>query len=243
VQLDPWNGHLTVLIKEDEQLKKSSDQKSYFSPESLAYVAKVKSAAEEVGLPIACLAVDGAHIYEPTPEARALNRASAYRWMDVAHKLNAEYVRIDTGGTPDMPDEMFNIILEGYHDLLNRAKDMGLKMLMENHWGANNVPDNIIKILEALDGLGLLFDTHNFAKGTQLDGWTRCAKYARSVHVKTFEFDAKGVDPTVDLPKVVGLLRQAGYDGAWGIESVPKDGDEYGAVEKTKAWLTRILEG
>lgn len=242
-QLDPWNGHLVVLKEEDLDFKERGETAASFSEQGLAYVAKIRAAAEEAELPIGCLAVDGAHIYEPTQEARDLNRACAYRWMEVAQKLGAQQVRIDSGGTPDMPEKMFNIIVDGYRNILKRAHDMGLEVLMENHWGANNVPDNVIKILEAVDGLGLLFDTHNWAEGMQERGWELCAPYARAVHVKTFEFDETGNDPSVDLARVIKRLVSSGYDGVWGIESVPKDGDEYGAVQKTKALIERILQG
>jgi hypothetical protein len=89
--------------------------------------------------------------------------------------------------------------------------------------------------------LRLLFDSNNWADGSQEDGWTMCAQYAQSVHIKTWEFDADGNDPTVDIPRVVRLLVDAGYDGVWGIESTPRDGDEYGAVKKTAALIARAL--
>jgi sugar phosphate isomerase/epimerase len=241
-QLDPWIGHLTPLRVEDDQLK-AQGSSAAFSADNQRYIAQVRAAIDASGLPLACLAVDGAHIYEPTPEARQANRYSAYRWIAVAKQLGAAQVRIDTGGTADMPNEMFEIIVDGYHDVVKRVNDEGMELLMENHWGANNVPANVVKVLEAVKGLGLLFDTNNWAEGTQEEGWTRCARYARSVHVKTFVFDEQGNDPTVDLPKVIRLLVKEGYDGVWGIESVPKDGDEYGAVQKTKALIQRILEG
>ena len=49
--------------------------------------------------------------------------------------------------------------------------------------------------------------------------------------------------PLSDLAKAIQLLAAAGYNGAWGVESVPRDGDEYGAVEKTFALIRRTLEG
>lgn len=134
-----------------------------------------------------------------------------------------------------MSDEMFQIIVEGYQDLMQHAKQAGLKLIMENHWGANKTPENVVKILESVEGLGLLFDSNNWPEGRHEESWERCAKYANSVHIKTFAFDANGNETTVNIPKVVSLLREAGYQGAWGIESIPKDGDEYTAVEKTKA--------
>jgi sugar phosphate isomerase/epimerase len=242
-QLDPWNGHLEPLNEETKALKSGADwANETFSDAGLAYVARVKAAADAAGLPFGCLAVDGAHIWEATPEARQINRAAAYRWIDVAQRLGAKQIRIDSGGTPDMPDEMFGIIVEGFKDVVAYAKVRGIEVIMENHWGANNVPANIVKILDAVAGLGLLFDSNNWYEGTQQEGWERCAKYARSVHIKTFKFDEQGNDPTVDIPKCIAMLIAAGYHDVWGIESVPVDGDEMGAVKKTVALIQHSLQ-
>lgn len=241
--LDPWNVHLAPLYAEDEQLKKSGNLSASFSAEVQPYIQEVKAAAEKAGLPFGCLAVDGAHIYEPEASARAVNRACAYRWIEVAEQLGARQIRIDAGGTADMPDEMFAIIENGYHDLVKRCQDKGIQLIMENHWGANNVPENVVRILEAAPGLGLLFDSHNWAAGMKEKGWELCAKYASAVHIKTFQFDEHGNEPTVDLAKVIHMLVGTGYNGVWGIESVPKDGDEIGAVQKTKALIERVLQG
>jgi sugar phosphate isomerase/epimerase len=241
-QLDPWNAHLSVITSEDTVIKAGSDPEgAVLSAQSDDYIAKVKAAADVAGLPFGCIAVDGAHIYEPTPEKRALHRASAYRWLDVAAKLGAKEVRIDAGGPPEMSDDIFALIVEGYNDLIARGKEKGVRIVIENHWGPSPIPEKLIQILEAVPELGLLFDSNNWAKGMQDRAWEMCAKYATSTHIKTFSFDENGNDPSVDLFKCIRLLVEAGYDGVWGIESCPTDGDEYGAVKKTAALIERAL--
>lgn len=240
--LDPWNAHLAG-VQDAETVKKAG-----FDPENAVlpaqddeYIARVKVATDEAGLPFGCIAVDGAHIYEPTPEARRANRAVACRWLEIASKLGARQVRIDAGGPPEMPDEVFATIVDGYNDLVTRGREKGLEILIENHWGPSPIPENLVKILEAVDGLGLLFDTNNWAPGMQEQGWELCAKYARATHVKTFEFDADGNEPSVDVPKVINILVDAGFQGCWGVESCPKDGDEYEGARKSIALIRREL--
>lgn len=242
-ELDPWNAHLAVIKDEDAVIRTGRDPgHARLSAQSDAFVAQVKAAADDAGLPFGCIAVDGAHIYEDTPEARAMNRAIAYRWLDVAETLGARQVRIDAGGPEAMPDDVFDNIVAGYNDLVARGRDKGVEIVMENHWGPSVVPENVVKIIEAVDGLGLLFDTHNWADGMQEKGWAMCARYARATHIKTFTFDADGNEPSVDIPKAMRLLRDAGFDGVWGIESVPPEGaDEYEGVRKTIALMERVL--
>jgi len=211
------------------------------SPQDEAYLDRVKGAAREVGLPFGCIAVDGAHIFEPSPEARRANRAAAYGWLEAAARLGARQVRIDAGGPEEMPIDVFQIIVEGYRDLVARGRDKGIAILIENHWGPSQIPENAIKILEAVDGLGLLFDTNNWAVGMREKGWRMCARYAKATHVKTFSFDDDGYEPSADIPQAMRLLLDAGYDGPWGIESCPRNGDEYEGVRKTIALIRRVL--
>ncbi len=230
--LEPWSGHF----------RDRPDAERNEPPQEATYITKIKNAAEEVGMPMGCVAVDGAHIYEPEPEARQANRKRAYRWLDIAAELGAKQIRIDSGHrADDWPDDVFQIIVEGYNDLIARGRDKGVEVIIENHWGPSKHPENLVKLLETVDGLGLLFDTNNWAEGKQEKAWEMCAKYATATHVKTFSFDEKGNDPSVDLAKAMNILRDAGYNGIWGIESVPRDGDEYEGARKTIALIKRVL--
>ena len=241
-QLEPWNGHLTPLKDAIKIWKAGADPDDIrFTQEEESYLDRVGRAAAAVGLPFGCLAVDGAHIYESAPAARRANRAAAHKWLEVAGKLAATQLRIDAGGPEDMPDDIFEIIVSGYQDLVARGRDRSVEIVIENHWGPSKVPENVIKILEAVDGLGLLFDTNNWAVGRQEEAWEMCAPYARAVHIKPFSFDGDGNDPSVDLAKAINTLVDAGYEGCWGVESAPTDGDEYGAIRKTFALIRRVL--
>lgn len=224
-QLDPWMKHIEAGYADD------------------SYLDQVKAAGDQVGLPFGCIAVDGAHIYEPTAEGRAANRERAYRWIDIAAYLGANQVRIDAGGrNNETADEIFDIVVDGYKDIVAYAQPKDVEIVIENHWGPFKDPDNLERLLKAVPGLGLLFDSYNWPEGTHERAWRQHAQYARITHFKTFEFDANGNDPTQDIAGVIAILQQAGYNGVWGIESCPHDGDEVTAATKTLALLKRLLE-
>lgn len=242
-QLDPWNAHLAEIRARDDEIRARGELTGWeLNLAEEAYLARVKSAAQRAGLPFGCIAADGAHIYETDERVRCGNHAVAYRWLEVARFLGAAQIRIDAGGPEEMPEEAFRLIVEGYNDLIARARKYNIEILIENHWGPSRLPDNVVRLIEALPGLGLLFDTNNWKPELREQAWQRCARYARSTHVKTFAFDEQGDDPTMDLKKAIHLLVQAGYDGCWGVESVPRDGDEYGAVTKTFDLIRRTLD-
>ncbi len=239
-QLDPWNAQLAPIQSGGDVARAGTDPEgAELTAQDDDYLKRVKAAADEAGLPFGCIAVDGAHIYEEEEAARDANRRLADRWLEVAQILGAEQVRIDAGGPQELPHEVFGVVVAGYRDLIRRAADRDIEILMENHWGPSVVPGNVVRLMEEVEGLGLLLDSHNWAEGMQEEGWERCAKYARSTHFKTFRFDENGNEPSVDLAKCIGLLQAAGYSGCWGVESCPEDGDEYGAVEKTIALIKR----
>ncbi|MBV7336244.1 sugar phosphate isomerase/epimerase [Chloroflexi bacterium TSY] len=226
-QLDPWMKHL----EEGYAVGLAAD----------TFLSKVKKSAASVDLPFGCIAVDGAHIYEPTAESRAANRQVAYRWIDIAGALGAPQVRIDAGGREQTLDEIFDIVVEGYQDIIDYAQDKNVEVIIENHWGPTKHPDHLVPVLEAVDGLGLLFDTNNWEEGTQEYAWEKCAKYARLTHIKTFEFDENGNEPSVNIPKAMKILLDAGYDGAWGIESCPRTLSEKEGATKTLELMKRVL--
>jgi sugar phosphate isomerase/epimerase len=241
-QLDLWNGHLPSLLDDETRpLSSFTPESMQLSADELEYLARIKAAAEDVGLPFGCLAVDGAHIYEDSPEARQAQQIKAYRWLNIAEQLGAQQIRIDSGGPAEMPEEVFEIIVSGYNDLIPRAREKGMEVVIENHWGASRVPKNVVRILEAVPELGLLFDTGNWPDELRETGWTQCARYARSTHLKTYAFDAEGNETTVDIPRAMHLLQESGYQGSWGIESVPREGDEIEAARKSLALVRRVL--
>ena len=241
-QLDLWNGHLPSLL-DDETRSPSSFTPEYarLSSDEMDYLGRIKAAADGAGLPFGCLAVDGAHIYEPSPEAQQAQKIKAHRWLNIAGQLSAQQIRIDSGGPPEMPDDVFEVIVSGYKDLIPRAGEKGIEVVIENHWGASRIPENVMRILDAATGLGLLFDSGNWPAELRETGWTRCARYARATHIKTFAFDAEGNETTVDIPRVMHILQETGYQGSWGIESVPRQGDEIEAARKSIALVRRVL--
>jgi len=202
-------------------------------------IDRLAQIARAAHLPFGTMAVDGANIYEESPQKRIENRTRAYQWLEVAQRLGAKQVRVDAGGPEELSDDAFAIIVEGYTDLIDRASKQGIEILIENHWGSSIRPENIERFIAAVPKLGLLFDTRNWNAGTHAQAVEQCARFTRATHLKTSEWDADGnpIDP--HLSHAFESLRQSNYRGVWGIESVPKDGDEIGAARKMVEWLRR----
>ncbi|RAP78552.1 sugar phosphate isomerase/epimerase family protein [Paenibacillus montanisoli] len=242
-QLDPWNAHLAQLNHGAEVLHAGANpnQSQHLTAMDDEFLERVKLAADEAGLPFGCIAVDGAHIYEESEEARNSNRQRAYRWIAIAEKLGASSIRIDSGGPQQWTDEVFDIVVDGYQDIIDRAQKAGIKVIVENHWGPTVDPDNVVKLLNAVPGLGLLLDSWNWARGKQAEGWLKCAKYATVTHIKTFHFTEDGQELTQNIPAFCKLLQDNDFQGTWGVESVPADGNEIEGARKTIQLIQRSI--
>jgi hypothetical protein len=241
--LDPWNGHFVPIRETDKSITPDSDlkQAAKLTPAEVEYIDAVARAGKASGLPFGNIAVDGAHIYEPTPEARAVNRARADRYLELCRRLGARQMRIDAGGPEQLTDDILAIIVEGYNDLIARARKDGIEIVIENHWGPGRIPDNIVCILEAVPGLGFLYDSFNWKPELTREGREKTARYATATHFKTFEWDENGNETTQDLPTAINLLKQAGYKGCWGIESTPKTVDEMTSARLSVEYIKKLV--
>ncbi len=246
--LQPWNAHfaLSAAAGAVKHLGRNPGEPEapewLLPPADKSYLNGIRAAAEEAGMPFEMIAVDRAHVFEAREEKRRENRQRAYQWLDIAETLGADGVRIDAGGPEEMPDEVFKVIVEGYNDLIARGRDKGVRIFTENHWGPSRHPENVIRLMENIAGLNFLFDTNNWAPGKREEGWEKCAKYAGATHIKTFRFDEQGNEPSVDIPRAIRMLAGAGFNGVWGVESVPKEMDEMEGARKTIALIRRTLE-
>ena len=126
-QLDPWNAHLAPLRARDPQVAARADLSAPAAGCAPTWPIWTRFAPRR-RQPACRLAAwrSTAPIFTSLAEqARRANRTLAYRWLAVAHRLKAAQVRIDAGGTPELPDEMFAIIVDGYQDLLELAARPG----------------------------------------------------------------------------------------------------------------------
>lgn len=239
-QLDPWVAHLNEPTSGEDTVRAGRNpHDARLGTPSDAHVAVVKRQIAAGGLPVGCLAVDGGHIYDADREKNALHRERAHRWIDIAGAIGATHVRIDAGGPEDMPAPILRELVAGYADVIGHAKDYGIRILVENHWGPTVIPENVNRLLDAVDGLGLLFDTNNWKPERQREAWALCGPRAEVVHVKTFAIGDDLVDPEIDLHDAFAILRQNGFDGLWCVESVPRDGEEISAARRTLELIRR----
>ncbi len=214
---DLWNGTLASLEPD--------------------YLRQVRRALDERELTLACLAVDGAHIWDPDPEQRERHYRNALAHLEAAERLGAKSVRIDIGGqASEMSEEQFDTVVARYREYAQRAQGGGYKVGPETHFGPALVPENMRRIYHAVanPAYGIMLHIGHWVEGREDEGDRLVAPWVFHTHV-----DWRIT--TTCLAEKMAILRDAGYAGYWGVEH-HSGRNEYAEVAVQVAMVRNVLD-
>ena len=217
----------------------------FFPRQDTGYLNQLRAAANSQGVRMLNIAVDRqGDLGAADPMTRRIAVANHTRWLEIAAVLGCNAVRANTGGRDD-PDVEGRIerLIDSFGTLAEVGGSMGIKILIENHWGISADADHVVRILRAVNSpwIGTLPDFGNFPP--EVDRYAALAKlapYAAAVHAKMYEFDADGNETTIDIPRCIRIMEEAGYTGPYGIEFEGPEDDHTGVL-KAKTLLERVL--
>jgi sugar phosphate isomerase/epimerase len=183
------------------------------------------------GLAIADLGAS-AQMHEPDPIIRARHMDEAKRFIDLAHQLNAPYVRVFPNQL--VPGEERRVTIEricnGLRELGEYAKGSAVNIIVESH-GEFTHAAGLLEILQStnLDNVALLWDAHHTCVSGEKpkETYKLLGKYVRHTHLK----DSRPLagNPTerhyllvgkgdVPVKEVVQVLVSNGYQGYYCFE-------------------------
>ena len=121
-------------------------------------------------------------------------------------------------------------------------------VICENHGGPSSDPNALIALMKAVGNpnFGTLPDFGNFPKeGGKYkidiyDAIKRMMPYAKGVSAKSYDFDDKGQETTLDYPRIMGIVADAKYHGFVGIEYEGSRLSEPEGIKATKRLLEEI---
>lgn len=192
---------------------------SYYFPADVTadYLNRLKLHAFTLGLDISGTAVGNNFCLPPGPN-RDQEIANVRRWIDNAAALAAPVIRIFAGNVPkgSTEDQAVSWATEGINAVLPYAATQGVVLALENHGGITTTPQQILKIVHAIDApnFGVNLDTGNFRGSDPYDEMAQLAPYAMNVQVKT-EIHRSGTraPEEADLARIISILRAARYSG------------------------------
>jgi sugar phosphate isomerase/epimerase len=171
-----------------------------------------------------------ARMHESDPKVRAAQMDEGKRFVDLAHRLAAPYVRVFGDKVPagEAKRDVMARVVDGLRTLGEHAKGSGVGILIESHGDFTDSP-TLLELLKgaAMDNVGLVWDAHHtFDAGKQQPAATYAplGRYVRHTHLK--DSNPEGADVryvltgsgTVPVRETVRILASAGYKGYYGFE-------------------------
>lgn len=170
-------------------------------------------------------------LHEPNPLTLELQMDEARRFVDLAHRLGAPWVRVFPDRfVPGEPREA-TIARVGANlaELGWFARGSGVGVLVESHGEFTESASlaGMMKAAGRAPGVGLVWDTHHTVsngKETPAATWAALGQWVRHTHIKDSTPADKGVryvltgEGTIGVREVVRTLAAAGYKGFYGFE-------------------------
>jgi len=156
----------------------------------------------------------------PTPELRDAEVASLRTWLDAAERLGASHMRIFGGAIPRgaTEDQAVAWAVETLKRSAEEAGKKGITLGVEDDGGITLRADRTVEIVRkaASQWAGINLDIGNFRDNAYAE-IELCAPYATNVHFKD-EVHVDGRAQPADWPRVMKILRDAGYQGHLALE-------------------------
>jgi sugar phosphate isomerase/epimerase len=224
----PAGGDLTLLtapkfIADELGLHNVEIWSAQFADLSLDYCKQVKAAAAAVGSTITDVQVDGSeNLSDPDPAKRTASIATIKQWMDRAAAVGAPRMRANTGaGTPEAWD--VNRTADSFKQLAQYGKNIGVKILIENHIGYSADIDKVVQLAKAVNdpNCGVISDWGNTPSTSPADrvaGLSKLLPYLSFVSAKELDFDDQNKHVSYDIVPLIKATEASGYRGIYSIE-------------------------
>ncbi len=180
------------------------------------------------------------------------------KWVDAAHELGCHAIRVNlfgTGAEQDF-DKWKETSVDGLGRLAQYAAKSNINVIVENHGGLSSDAGKLTDVIKAINlkNCGTLPDFGNFCvkreggerwgapcidEYDKYKGVLELMPFAHGVSAKTFDFDANGNETTIDYPRMLKIVKDAGYKGHIGIEYEGNRLGEEEGIAYTKALLLR----
>jgi sugar phosphate isomerase/epimerase len=216
----------------------------YFPPDTDdAFLLRLKRHAFLRGVEISGSAVGNRFTLPPGP-ARDREIASVKRWIDRAALMGAPHLRVFAGVAGDLtPKEARRLCLEALEECCDHAGKRGVMLGLENHGGIVAEAADLLELVQSVKSpwLGINLDTGNFHTTDPYADLSRCAPYAVNVQIKVeIQPRGKSKEPA-DLPRLLGMLRDAGYQGYVVLEYEAAE-DPWTAVPEALRKLRELIK-
>lgn len=211
--------------------------------EDKKYLAEMKKRADDLGVrSVLIMCDDEGSLGDPDSRRRAKAVKNHHKWVRAAEFLGCHSIRVNAYSEGSY-DEQLKLAADGLRRLSEYAAEYTLNVIVENHGGLSSDGRWLAGVVREvnLPNCGTLPDFGNFPP--QIDRYEAVETlmpYAKSVSAKSYDFDKKGDETTIDYRRMMKIVLDAGYDGFVGIEYEGDRLSETEGIIATKKLLEKI---
>ncbi len=218
--------------------------------EDTAYLKELRQRCADNGVASRLIMIDGeGRLGDPDEAARTQAVENHYKWVEAAKFLGCATIRVNAASAGSW-DEQAELAADGLRRLCEFGASRDINVIVENHGGLSSNAKWLVGVVKKVDmaNCGTLPDFGNFRVGPddeydRYQGVAELMPYAKGVSAKTYAFDEAGDETTIDYPRMMRIVTDAGYHDYVGIEWEGSQPGEVEGVRLTKRLLERVRDG
>ena len=162
---------------------------------------------------------------EADEEKRKMDIELIKNWIVAAEKMGAPVIRIFAGQPADeniSREKILDRMAPDIRQCVDFGKQHGVVVGIQNHNDFIKTPEHALQVLDKIksDWFGLILDTGSYRSGDPYRQIEQTARHAVNWQVKEKVY-IDGKEETVNLKKLIGIIRSSGYRGYLPIETLP----------------------
>ena len=211
-----------------------------------SYIKELKKVADGEGVSSQIIMCDDeGDLGDPDSLRRKKAVENHFKWVGMARYLGCHSIRVNARSRGSYEEQM-KLAADGIRQLCEFSDPYDINVLVENHGGLSSDAQWLIGVMERVDhpNAGTLPDFGNFniSEGNSYDrykGVRELMPRAKAVSAKSYDFDERGNETTIDFFRMINIVREAEYNGFIGIEYEGNRLSEEEGILATKQLLER----
>ena len=212
-----------------------------------AYLDELRRRADDNGVTSLLIMIDAVGaLGAPDDATRAASIENHRPWLAAAKHLGCRAIRVNAASSGAKAEQQ-KLAADGLSALAAHAAIEGLDVLVENHGGWSSDGAWLAGVIRMADqpNLGTLPDFGNFRVSSdniydRYLGVTELMPFAKAVSAKSYDFDDAGDETTIDYPRMMKIVLDAGYRGYVGVEYEGSRLREFDGIRATQHLLEKI---
>lgn len=217
--------------------------------EDQAYIAELNKRNNDLGVKSLLIMVDNEGQIGAADEARRNQTVENHKkWVTMAKALGCHSIRVNAGSAGSF-EEQQKLAADGLRKLTEFGATHDINVIVENHGGLSSNGEWLAGVMKLVNHprCGTLPDFGNFRLGggqeyDRYKGIDELMPFAKGLSAKTYAFDEKGNETTIDVKRIMQIALKHKYHGYVGVEFEGRTIPLKEGVKKTKALLERVRD-